>query len=662
MCVHACVRVCACVCSLCSVCSVGLCSFGSCCVRGLAWRGSHTRTELAFTAVWCYSQPELCLRIPSNKTNRQRSDRMKGSLQSLAALLLVLSAFAEKHPRARFLGSMSSEGATAPFVSTKDNSVVQMGSFSVTPSVIEDGGDVVVSWSDMKTAVAGNDFVTVSCGPVNNATDYLDLLNVTGGATSGTINVLRSWVQMRCDYDFTYYSVADGVGRPVGKATVTLVGGKESPTQGHLAYGDQHGEMWLTFVSGSNKTPIVRIGTTKGVYDKIFSGTSHTYAASDLCQAPGNQTSQQWFRDPGMIHDVLMTGLDASTQYFYVYGHEEGISMSKERTFVTRPPEHDIESSVKFIAYADMGYQEGMTTATNALEDVFSSGFRDFLLHFGDISYARGQGWQWDSWFKVVEPLAAQIPYMISIGNHEYDHVEGGANGHDPSGVVTDGGWHPTWGNMGDDSNGECGVPMFHRFKAPSVSPYQAKTNGIFWYSFNAGPVHIIQISTEHDWTKGSKQFAFLEHDLSKVNRTVTPWVILTGHRMMYTTQMCEENDYRVSLQMRAELEDLIFEYQVNLMLVGHQHNYERSCKVYKGQCTSDGTGTIHAVVGSAGASVESCGFNSSLFGNYSVRHVDKWGYSRLAATRETLTMEFILNADQSVFDRVVVLPWGRNE
>ena len=43
----------------------------------------------------------------------------------------------------------------------------------------------------------------------------------------------------------------------------------------------------------------------------------------------------------------------------------------------------------------------------------------------------------------------------------EYDHVAGGE--HDPSGAK-DNGFHPRWGNYGNDSSGECGVPMVHRF------------------------------------------------------------------------------------------------------------------------------------------------------------------------------------------------------
>jgi len=56
------------------------------------------------------------------------------------------------------------------------------------------------------------------------------------------------------------------------------------------------------------------------------------------------------------------------------------------------------------------------------------------------------------------------------------------------------------------------------------------------YYSFNYGSVHVIVFSTEHDFLQGSEQWTFIQNDLQRVDRTVTPWVILTGHRPMYTS------------------------------------------------------------------------------------------------------------------------------
>ena len=68
-------------------------------------------------------------------------------------------------------------------------------------------------------------------------------------------------------------------------------------------------------------------------------------------------------------------------------------------------------------------------------------------------------------YFALVQSLATQLPYMVSVGNHEYDHTTGGA--HDPS-HAPGSGFHPAWGNMGDDSGGECSVPTYYRFTMPA--------------------------------------------------------------------------------------------------------------------------------------------------------------------------------------------------
>jgi hypothetical protein len=74
---------------------------------------------------------------------------------------------------------------------------------------------------------------------------------------------------------------------------------------------------------------------------------------------------------------------------------------------------------------------------------------------------------------------------------------------------------------------------MNNRFTTPENG------NEIFWYSFDFGSVHVVQISSEHDWQPGSEQYTWLEQDLQSVNRTATPWVVLTSHRMMVRECVC---------------------------------------------------------------------------------------------------------------------------
>ena len=54
-----------------------------------------------------------------------------------------------------------------------------------------------------------------------------------------------------------------------------------------------------------------------------------------------------------------------------------------------------------------------------------------------------------------MEPLIANVPYMIGIGNHERDWPDSGCK------------------LEGDDSGGECGVAHERRFLMPSVKQDQ---------------------------------------------------------------------------------------------------------------------------------------------------------------------------------------------
>ena len=58
-----------------------------------------------------------------------------------------------------------------------------------------------------------------------------------------------------------------------------------------------------------------------------------------------------------------------------------------------------------------------------------------------------------------------------------------------------------------------------------------------FRYSFDYGSVHFMMMSTEHNFTQGSRQYEWMEQDLKNVNHSLTPWVVIAGHRAMYTSQ-----------------------------------------------------------------------------------------------------------------------------
>ncbi|KAH7476798.1 putative inactive purple acid phosphatase 27 [Phytophthora ramorum] len=93
-------------------------------------------------------------------------------------------------------------------------------------------------------------------------------------------------------------------------------------------------------------------------------------------------------------------------------------------------------------------------------------------------------------------------------------------------------------------------------------------------------------------------------------------------------------------------------------MLVGHQHSYERSCAVRNGKCTKDGKGPVHIVIGSAGAGLEQQGFSDKL-GEWSVSHLNDWGYLRIDSTEQEMSVQFVLNRNGVVYDEVTLTPWN---
>jgi hypothetical protein len=69
----------------------------------------------------------------------------------------------------------------------------------------------------------------------------------------------------------------------------------------------------------------------------------------------------------------------------------------------------------------------------------------------------------------------------------------------------------------------------------------------------------------------------WLENDLKKANesRSERPWIIVAGHHPMYCISGYNQN-------MADAIEDLLYKYEVDLMLTGHVHDYEvSSCFIH---------------------------------------------------------------------------------
>jgi hypothetical protein len=258
-----------------------------------------------------------------------------------------------------------------------------------------------------------------------------------------------SWqmINLRRPLEFRYYSRdqhCSGNYSFVAKSSVVQPLNYNEPTQIHLAYGDRIDQMFVSFVTNSSAhTPRCQYGLNPSSLVWESNGTTLTYTASDMCEGEAIVWGPQNFIDPGFMHTILLNDLQPSTTYFYRVGTEED-GWSSVYSFTNRPADGD--SEVTIIAYGDMGLspvQPGANLTIDRVQARVMSTNITCLLHIGDISYARGIGALWDGFMTQIGPIASRVPYMVSIGNHEYDHVTGGDK--DPSGAPGPGGFRPKW-------------------------------------------------------------------------------------------------------------------------------------------------------------------------------------------------------------------------
>lgn len=193
----------------------------------------------------------------------------------------------------------------------------------------------------------------------------------------------------------------------------------------------------------------------------------------------------------------------------------------------------------------------------------------------------------------------------------------------------------------------QCGIPFSHRYSAPSTG------NGVWWYSFDYGPVHVLQMSTEHDFTRGSEQYRWIQQDLQRVNRTKTPWVIFTGHRPMYHSE-ADAGGWSVSLGLQRELEDVLIHHQVDVAMWGHYHSYQRSCRVNRWKCVDDSEpGVMHITTGMAGFILDKAPYQEVEWAQVSDQKT--YGYSLLEVDRNTLELRVIAVPSGKMLDQVVL-------
>jgi hypothetical protein len=437
------------------------------------------------------------------------------------------------------------------------------------------------------------------------------------------------------------------------------------PTPGDFAVA------WTTDEASANAShPVLRWGLAAGEYTNSSAGVASFVRRADLCGSPAVDIG---FVDLGATVVAQLPGLGAAFAGMRVhYALADDERTSEDFSFVVPALPGAGAFPYRFAAFGDLGrgsFDDGITWREYGAPSKNTSvllaadaavGDLNFIHHFGDISYGCGYLQTWDEYLWMSSRFAAQTVYLTSYGNHEAD-APGSSS----------------WSFYGpaNDSGGECGVVTAALFPLPAPASFRAP-----YYAFASGPVFLVAMSSEHDFTAGSAQLAWLDATLAAVDRAATPFVIVSLHRPMYINSdygaSVPTGDVMVMNLLQQHVEPVTAKHRTTLMLYGHNHRLERISAAFQNKTVTasvpvaDGEGgvvhvfnkpgaTVHYVAGTAGANYtpNDCVSVGIACPEWSEAVIFEHGYLRFEALNTTaLRFDYIASVNGSVIDSVLIL------
>ncbi|XP_014781554.1 acid phosphatase type 7 isoform X2 [Octopus bimaculoides] len=371
------------------------------------------------------------------------------------------------------------------------------------------------------------------------------------------------------------------------------------PEQIHIAYGEDYSMIitWSTFKSGLNT--IVKYGTDS--LSHVAYGKAQRFINPDL------------YFHTQYIHVVTVPNLQPGVKYIYRCGSPQG--WSEQFSFTAK--RNDSSWAPMIALFGDMGSVNAQSLP-RLLKEV-KQNLYDSIFHVGDFAYDmhKGHGEVGDKFMQLIQPMAANVPYMTCPGNHE------------------------AYANFSNYKN------RFHM-------PGDIDSDNMF-FSFDIGPAHVISFSTEYYFFieyglyQIEHQYHWLEADLKKANepanRAKRPWIITMAHRPMYCSNNDKDDCTKSESLVRKGvpiihaygLEDLFYKYGVDLEIWAHEHSYERLLPIYDRHIYNTSSinpydnpeAPVHITTGSAGCSEKHDPFANKTAPWSVFRSLD-YGYTRM--------------------------------
>ncbi|MCB0214249.1 MAG: metallophosphoesterase family protein [Anaerolineae bacterium] len=339
--------------------------------------------------------------------------------------------------------------------------------------------------------------------------------------------------------------------------------------------------LWATH-TGSQ--PAVQYGL--GTNDKVtVTGCSRRIEALDM-----------------QLHRVQLTGLQPDTRYHYqIYVDDRLLPPRKSLSFRTAPSVGS-DTPFTFIAFGDYG--NGSAAQKRLRNQMRRDSFR-FMLTTGDNSQGEGTYQQLDRMvFQVYETIFSQVPVFPALGNHDY---------------LTD-----------------QAAPYLNIFDVPQNARQEKDVKR--YYSFTYGNVEFIVLDTTplvkaSDPSTCEAMLHWLHQELSPSSQF---WKIVVCHHPPHNA-----GHHGVNPRIKTKLIPIFEAYDVNVVLSGHQHNYQRSKPLRQEQVTTmEEGGILYIVSGAGAAALHTC--DEAEWLARTIASVKHGIYNRFTVGGDTMTIEAI--------------------
>jgi len=272
-------------------------------------------------------------------------------------------------------------------------------------------------------------------------------------------------------------------------------------------------------------------------------------------------------------HIVKVDGLSALTTYYYAVGTTSGVLAggTASYTFKTHPVP-GTPTPTRIWAIGDFGRgNQGQVDCKQSFENYTGTRGADVWLWLGDNAYQDGSDAEYQSKVFAVNGFSdvfSRLPFYPCPGNHDYNSV---------------------W-----PASTALGIPYSNIPLADHKGPYYdmvevpkyAEAGGYpsqleVFYSFDYGDVHFLSLNSEvFDYTLSysgiNQMIQWIRNDLNQNTRKFT---IAFFHQCPYS-KGSHDSDAAYELVIKAMREKIIpvlEEYDVDLVVNGHSHVFERS-------------------------------------------------------------------------------------